>query len=69
MYVHSCAAAGADECADQFFDLSGDPESLVNRVDDPACAADMAWCRRRLAFLKDRTPAAQLQWAPYGINQ
>lgn len=65
MYVHTRHRSNPDDTRDAFFDLSDDPESLDNRIDDPARSAEIEWCRRRLQFVKDTTPAAQTQWAPH----
>lgn len=37
----------------EYYDLSTDPHEMNNRINDPACAADIATLKQRLAALKE----------------
>jgi arylsulfatase A-like enzyme len=63
-YVRSLQYDDPDRVPEQLFDLQQDPLELVNVIDQPAYAEAAAWCRRRRDFVLDRTPSAQLRWAP-----
>lgn len=63
-YVRQLQYDDPDQVPEALYDLEADPEELHNRIGDPAYAEAAAWCRRRRDFVLDRTPAAQLQWAP-----
>jgi arylsulfatase A-like enzyme len=49
---------------EKLFDLQADPDELIDRAGDPACADVMAECRRRREWVMDGTPPAQTRWAP-----
>jgi len=55
---------GPDEPKESFFDLQADPDEIDDRIADPAYRQAIDWCRRRRDFVLDRTPPAQLRWAP-----
>jgi choline-sulfatase len=63
-YVRQLNYDDPDRVPEQLFDLLADPDELHNVIDDPRYAEAAAWCRRRRDFVLDRTPAAQLRWAP-----
>jgi arylsulfatase A-like enzyme len=63
-YVRSLQYDDPERVPEQLYDLQEDPQELVNVIDRPAYAEAAAWCRRRRDFVLDRTPLAQLQWAP-----
>lgn len=63
-YVRLLEYDDPDHVPEQLYDLQEDPQELVNVIGHPAYAKAADWCRRRRDFVLDRTPAAQLQWAP-----
>jgi choline-sulfatase len=53
---------------EKLFDLESDPDELIDRAADPACAEVLAECRRRREWVMDGTPPAQTRWAPIGAE-
>jgi arylsulfatase A-like enzyme len=58
----------AEPVGEKLFDLETDPDELIDRAGDPACAEILAECRRRREWVVDGTPPAQLRWAPIGAE-
>lgn len=49
--------------AEEYYDLTVDPEETQNRVDDPAYRAEVDGARLRLQYMVDHYPPAQKTWA------
>ena len=64
-YIYRLRRESPDDVpAEELYDTVEDPRECVNRIDDPAAGETADWCRRRLRFVMDTTPPAQLRWAP-----
>ncbi|MGG1554771.1 sulfatase family protein [Paenibacillus ferrarius] len=63
-YIRYLQYDDPDQVPEQLYDLREDPNELNNVIGNPAYAEAAAWCRRRRDYVLDRTPPAQLRWAP-----
>ena len=63
-YIRWLDYPDADAPKESFFDLQTDPDEIDDRIADPTLREAIEWCRRRRDFVLDRTPPAQLGWAP-----
>jgi choline-sulfatase len=63
-YVRFLDYPDPDQPRELLFDLEADPGERHNRAADPAQAERLNGFRRRREWLLDRTPTAQLRWAP-----
>ncbi|MGE4548107.1 MAG: sulfatase [Intestinibacillus sp.] len=62
-YIKYLDYALGDDPYEELYDRTGDPDERVNRIDDPAYAEELRQARRRLCYLVDHYPAAQMTWA------
>lgn len=67
-YVRYFAGAGRPEPYEAFYDSATDPEERINRANDPGMAKEISRHREWRQELMDRTPPAQLRWAPLLIE-
>lgn len=63
-YVRMLEYDDPEQVPEALYDLEQDPHELHNVIGEPDYAEAAAWCRRRRDYVLDRTPAAQLRWAP-----
>ncbi|GBF77282.1 hypothetical protein PA598K_05821 [Paenibacillus sp. 598K] len=63
-YVRSLQYDDPDRVPEQLYDLQEDPDEQRNVIELPQYRDAAQWCRRRRDFVLDRTPPAQLRWAP-----
>lgn len=62
-YVRYHGAPDPDVPDERLYDRQADPDELEDRSADPALRGELDWHRRRLLWVLERHPAAQLQWA------
>jgi arylsulfatase A-like enzyme len=63
-YVRCLRYEAPGAAREELYDLSEDPQELVDRSADPSCAAILARARDRRDWVMDSTPPAQTRWAP-----
>ncbi|MDL2294182.1 sulfatase-like hydrolase/transferase [Ruminococcaceae bacterium OttesenSCG-928-D13] len=65
-YVKWLKTPSPDEIVEELYDLEADPDELVNRAGDPACAEQLEWFRRRRSHLQYATQPVQTMWSLKG---
>jgi len=63
-YIKTISTPSPDVIVEQLYDLTNDPDELVNVADNPEYHDRLEWFRRRRAYLQDQTPPVQTKWAP-----
>ncbi|THF74009.1 sulfatase family protein [Cohnella fermenti] len=63
-YVRWLQYDDPDRVPEQLYDRQDDPHELRNVIGLPEYREAADWCRRRREHVLDRTPPAQLRWAP-----
>lgn len=62
-YIRYLGYALGETAHEEYYDLTADPDETVNLAGDPRYADALALARRRMEYVTDHYPAAQLTWA------
>lgn len=62
-YIRYLGYALGEDAYEEFYDVERDPGEIVNRIGDPAYAAQIEEARRRERYIADHYPPAQMTWA------